>query len=232
MISTISIVIPVYNEKNTIGKIIGKVLGSDTLGLKKELIIIDDGSTDGSADVLKKYQNKKIKILFHKENGGKGVALRHGFKEATGEIILVQDADLEYHPKDYPKIIRPFLKGNVKAVYGSRDLSGKNRHSSIFFHAGGRLVTSFTNFLFKSNLTDEATGYKAFNAEFLKSLPLKCKRFEFCPEVTALTLKRNASILEVPISYSARHRREGKKIKAKDGIEAIWTLVRIKLTNS
>lgn len=228
MAKTISIIIPVYNEESSIEKVIKRVLKANTLGYQKEIIIVDDGSTDNTTKLLKKIKNNRIKKLFHNKNKGKGAALRYGFSKAKGQIILVQDADLEYHPKDFPKIIRPFLKNNVKVVYGSRELSGKNKHSSIFFHAGGRLVTLVANFLFAASITDEATGYKAFDARLLKSLPLKCQRFEFCPEVTALLLKRGEIIHEVPITYSARHHGQGKKIKAYDGLEAIWTLLRIK----
>jgi len=227
----VSIVIPVYNEIKTINKIVERVLKADTLGLRKEIIIVNDASTDGTKKVLDDIKKRNIKVFHHKKNKGKGAALRTGFPKATGDIILVQDADLEYHPKDFPKLISPLLGNKSKAVYGSRELSGKNKHSSIFFHAGGWLITLTTNLLYNSSLTDEATGYKAFKANFLKSLPLKCKRFEFCPEVTALTLKRGEKIIEVPISYYARHRHEGKKIRATDGIKAIYTLVKIKLTN-
>jgi len=224
----VSIIIPVYNEKATIQKIINKVLKSNTLKLKREVIVIDDGSTDGTRDLLKKIKNKEIKIIFFKNNKGKGSALRAGFKKASGDIILIQDADLEYHPSEYPKILRPIISKQVKVVYGSRELSGKNIHSSAIFHAGGKFVTFVTNFLFKSKLSDEATGYKAFESKLLKSLPLSCKRFEFCPEVTAHVLKRGEKIMEVPILYTARHRHEGKKIKTMDGIEAIFTLFRVK----
>jgi dolichol-phosphate mannosyltransferase len=228
MINSISIIIPVYNEMNTIEKIVDRVVKSSTLGLKKEIIIVDDGSIDGTTDLLKKLTHKGLKILFIKKNSGKGTALRAGFKKANGDIVIVQDADLEYNPKDYPRIIKPFLNTNLSVVYGSRELSGKNRHSSAIFHAGGRLVTNLTNILFGSKLTDVPTGYKAFKKDVIKKIPLKCKRFEFCPEVTAHILKMGIRIKEVPISYLARHRAEGKKIKAKDGLVAIYTLLRIK----
>lgn len=231
MIRSISIVIPVFNEKNTIKKIIDRVVKSNTLGLKKEIIIIDDGSTDGTSKVLRSIKQKGVFTIFHKKNKGKGAALRTGFKRANGNIIIVQDADLEYDPKDYPKILRPFFNKNVSVVYGSRELSGKNLHSSVVFHAGGRLITTATNLLFNANLTDVPTGYKAFKKELLKKIPLKCNKFEFCPEVTAHILKMGVKIKEVPITYVARHRHEGKKIKAKDGLEALYTLLRVKFSN-
>lgn len=224
----VSIIIPVYNESNTIEKIIKRVKNSNSLGMKKEIIIVDDGSTDDTPNIINKLKDKEIKIFFLRNNSGKGTALRKGFKEATGDIIIVQDADLEYNPKDFPIILIPLINGDAKVVYGSRELSGKNKHSSIFFHAGGKLVTMATNLLFTSNLTDEATGYKVFDARFLKKLPLKCQRFEFCPEVTAMTLLKKERIIEVPISYKARHRGEGKKIKVIDGLMAIWTLLKIR----
>jgi glycosyltransferase involved in cell wall biosynthesis len=228
---SITIVIPVYNEKNTIKKIIDRVTQASTLGLKKEIIVVDDGSTDGTTKTLRSLKQKGLKILYHKRNKGKGAALRFGFKVATGDLVVVQDADLEYDPKDYSKIIRPFINENALVVYGSRELSGKNRHSSIIFHAGGRLVTNTANLLFGSHLTDVPTGYKAFRKEILQKIPLKCNKFEFCPEVTAHLLKNGVKIKEVPINYVARHRREGKKIRAKDGVEALYTLFKVKLTN-
>lgn len=229
---TVSIVIPVFNEENTIEEIIKRVLAADTLNLRKEIIIIDDKSTDKTRNILKKIKHKNIKVLKHSKNLGKGAALRTGFKKVTGQIVIVQDADLEYHPKEFNKLLKPIVEKKTKVVYGSRELSGKNTHSSAIFHAGGRLVTLATNFLFGSNLTDEATGYKVFETDFLKSIDLKCNKFEFCPEVTAHALKRKEKIIEVPIKYSPRHRAEGKKIKAWDGIEAIWTLIKVKLASA
>ena len=228
----VSIVVPVYNEESTIQEILTRASKAITIGLDKEIIVVDDGSSDKTVSKIKNLKIKKLTLLKHMKNKGKGSALRTALKRASGDIILVQDADLEYSPKEYPKLLKPILKGAGKVVYGSRELSGKNTHSSIFFHAGGRLVTFLTNLLYGSSLTDESTGYKVFDAKFLKSLPLKCRRFEFCPEVTALTLKKGEKIIEVPISYSARHKEDGKKIKAMDGIEAIWTLLKIRFKNT
>jgi glycosyltransferase involved in cell wall biosynthesis len=227
--SKVSIVIPIYNEEHTVYEIIKRVLKSDTLGLSKEVIIVDDGSVDGTRKQLKKIKDKRFKNYFHRKNKGKGAALRTGFKYVTGDIVLIQDADLEYHPEEYPKLLRPFLNSRTKVVYGSRELSGKNIHSSVLFHMGGRMVTTFANLLYGSNLTDEATGYKLFDTQLLQELPLKCQGFEFCPEVTALILKRKIKIKEIPIKYTARHTNEGKKIRAKDGVKAIWTLFRIRI---
>lgn len=226
----ISIIIPTYNEERTLVDLLHRVKVASALGLKKEIIIIDDGSTDSSISILKKFKDNNIIITINKSNMGKGYSLRKGIRIASGEIIITQDADLEYNPNEYSKLIKPIIDNKTNIVYGSRELTGKNVHSSILFHAGGRLVTFITNILFSSNLTDEATGYKVFRAETLKSLKLKSKGFEFCPEVTGHLLKRGEKIIEIPITYKARHRHEGKKINTKDGIVAIWTLLKIKLT--
>lgn len=227
-LNKISIIIPAYNEEKTIKKVVYSVINSNTLGLKKEIIVVSDGSTDETSTILRKINSKLLRIIINSKNKGKGHALRTGFKKATGDIILIQDADLEYNPKDYVKIIRPFLKSNVKVIYGSREITGKNKHSSVFFHAGGRMVTGFTNLLFNSKLTDVPTGFKVFKKDLLSKINLTCIRFEFCPEVTAKILKKGIHIKEVPITYKARHRSEGKKINWIDGIEAIWTLFKIK----
>lgn len=222
----LTIIIPVFNERQTIRPILGKVAQADSLGLAKEIIVVDDGSTDGTTSILRTYQDKKVTILYHGQNQGKGTAVRTGIKNATGDIILIQDADLEYHPKEYPILLKPFLNEGAQVVYGSRELSGKNRHSSLFFHIGGRTVTSVTNLLYGSHLTDVPTCYKAFRKDIIAQLPLRCQRFEFCPEVTAQLLKRHIPIIEVPIGYTARSKKEGKKIKLRDGLQAIWTLIR------
>lgn len=226
---TLSIIMPAYNELKTLPKILKQVQKADCLGLKKEIIIVDDGSTDGTAKLLRSLRQTGIKTFFHNQNKGKGAAVRTGIKNATGDIILIQDADLEYHPEEYPVLIHPFLKSRASVVYGSRELSGQNRHSSILFHIGGRFVTLMTNLLFGSHLTDVPTCYKAFKRDIIAQLPLRCQRFEFCPEVTAHLLKRNIPIIEVPIKYNSRDKKEGKKIKARDGVEAFWTLIRCRI---
>lgn len=228
---TLSIIMPAYNESRTLATILDRVKAADTLGLAKEIIIIDDGSSDNTGEILRNLEKKNliVKALYHEKNRGKGAAVRTGIWAATGDIILIQDADLEYHPEEYPTLIRPFLESNVSVVYGSRELSGENRHSSKLFHLGGRSVTRLTNLLYGSSLTDVPTCYKAFDRELIMSLPLRCQRFEFCPEVTAHVLKRGIPILEVPIKYTARNKDEGKKIKARDGLEAFWTLVRCRI---
>lgn len=223
---TISIIIPAYNEAATIAKLLTQVNQADTLGLTKEIIVVNDGSRDTTAKIVKKLTILGLKLIDHPHNLGKGAAVRTGIKASHGDIILIQDADLEYHPDEYPNIIQPFLSSKAQVVYGSRELSGKNRHSSALFHAGGRMVTSTTNLLFGGNLTDVPTCYKAFLRDILLALPLRCVRFEFCPEVTAHLLSRNITIIEVPITYTSRGKSEGKKIQIRDGIEALWTLLR------
>ena len=224
----LSIIIPVYNEEKSIRKILSKVFASK-IPLEKEVICIDDGSSDRTADVLRKAKsiNKDIKLAMHKKNQGKGAAIRTGIKKATGDIIIIQDADLEYDPNDYAALVRPIIEGKALVVYGSRRLNKKNRqHSGVSFFMGGVGLTVMTNLLYGTGITDEPTCYKVFRADILKGIKLECKRFEFCPEVTAKVAKKKIRIYEVPISYYPRTSRQGKKIKWKDGFEAAWTLVK------
>jgi dolichol-phosphate mannosyltransferase len=221
----LSIIMPVYNEKNTIEEIIRRVCA--VAGIEKELIVVDDFSTDGTREFLKEYMDDcNIKVLFHDKNFGKGMAIRTGIKNVTGDMVIIQDADLEYDPNDYLKLIKPIVEDGADVVYGSRLLSHKNKMSYLRYFIGGQIVTWFTNLLYKSSLTDEPTCYKLFRADLLKSLRLNCKRFEFCPEVTAKVRKRRVKITEVPISYEPRKIKEGKKITWKDGLQAIWTLLK------
>lgn len=225
---SVSIIIPVFNERRTIEKIIDRVLLADTLGLSKEIILVDDGSTDDTRAIISKLHKSGLKKLLLDKNYGKGYALRQGFSIATGDIVIVQDADLEYNPDDYPVLLSPFLAQGAKVVYGSRELN-INKHSYPVFFIGGKIVTLTTKLLFGGRLTDVPTGYKAFDRLLLKKIPLKCMRFEFCPEVTAEILKREIRITEVPIRYKPRRIEDGKKIKWQDGIEAIITLVRVRV---
>jgi len=225
---TVSIVIPVYNERATVKKVIETVAAAPSLGLDKEIIVVDDGSTDGTAEIIRGIRRRGLKKLFLTQNGGKGTALRAGFGKITGEIVIVQDADLEYNPGDYPVLLAPFLSQNVQAVFGSRELN-INKHSYPAYFVGGKLVTYAARILFGGRLTDVPTGYKAVEAKLLKSLKLRCKRFEFCPELSGLLLKRRVRMVEVPIRYKPRTIEEGKKIRFRDGVEAIWTLVRVRM---
>lgn len=225
----ISILIPVYNEEKTLKNIVEKVLRADTLGLTKEIIIINDGSSDSTGQVAAKLVNRSTKMIEYSDNRGKGYALRLGLQHAKGDLVLIQDADLEYDPQDYRHLIKPlFLDYATAAVYGSRELTPNSR-SYVAYFAGGKLVTWLTNFLYSSHLTDVNSGYKVFRTQVLRLLELNTDGFDFCPEVTAKLLKSGRKIQEVPIRYCPRTFEEGKKIGIKDGLTAIVTLIRIRL---
>lgn len=233
---TVSIIIPVYNEGKTIATIVDRVIKADTLKLEKEIIVVDDGSTDQTPKILKSLKKKysklgsNFRILIKPKNEGKGASLRRGFAMSRGEIIVVQDADLEYNPADFAELLKPIVNKRAQVVYGSRMLKkGKMHHGGIFFFAGGQLINKLTNWLYQIKLTDEATGYKVFRSEILEMIELKCQRFEFCPEFTAKVSMLGIPIEEVPISYLGRTTREGKKIQWLDGAEAIWTLLKLRV---
>lgn len=226
----LSVIIPVYNERKTILEILKQV---QAVKLKKEIIIVDDFSTDGTREILKKINNKDIKIVFHGKNFGKGRAVRTGIKNISGDIVVIQDADLEYNPQDYLNLVKPIVNEEAKAVYGTRFPRGSETPSiwkNRFFLAN-RILTKTANFLYGADITDEPTCYKMFDSELLKSINLKCTRFEFCPEVTAKVRKRGFEIKEVPISYTPRTTDDGKKIKWRDGFEAVWTLIKYRFVD-
>jgi len=226
----ISVIIPVYNEKNTILEIIRRV---KAVKIPKEIIIVDDFSTDGTREVLRRINDKEIKIFYHEKNYGKSHALRTGIKKINGKIAIIQDADLEYDPQDYPSLIRPILEGKTKVVYGTRFPRYKKR-LSLFknkFYLANKILTLTSNILYNTKITDEPTCYKIFDTNVLKSIRLKSERFEFCPEVTAKVRKLGFKIYEVPISYNPRSVEEGKKINWRDGFEAIWTLIKYRFIN-
>ena len=222
----LSVIIPCYNEFRTILPLLERV---QRVSLAKEIIIVDDGSTDGTRDLLTVLVAglPGITVLLHPENRGKGAAVQTALAHATGEIVIIQDADLEYDPEDYHAVIAPICAGSTQIVYGSRNLR-PNHYSYQSFYWGGRLVTWVTNLLYGVRLTDEATCYKAFARPVLQEVELCARGFDFCPEVTAKVLRRGYAIQEVPISYYARPREEGKKIRARDGFLAIWTLTRLR----
>ena len=225
----ISIVIPIYNEQKTLETLIAKVNAVD---YHKEIILVDDFSTDGSRAILESYENKEnFKVLYHKRNQGKGAALRTGFSNVSGDIIIIQDADLEYNPSDYGTLLEPILDGRADVVYGSRFLGGPHRVLLFWHYVGNLLLTTFSNMLTNVNLTDMETGYKAFTKEVKERLTFKCDRFGFEPEFTAKVAKNNFRIYEVPISYSGRDYSEGKKITWKDGVAAIWYIFKFRFTN-
>ena len=219
----LSVIIPIYNEADTIEETLARVAAVD---VPKEVIAVDDCSTDGTLDLLERASG--ITLIRHDRNRGKGSAIRTGLARASGEIVIVQDADLEYDPADIPAIIAPIVRGEAEAVYGSRFLRGRPKMRRRNY-LGNRVLAIAANLLFRAGLTDEATCYKAFRTELLKSIPLTCRRFEFCPEVTAKLMRRGVRIAEVPVSYSARTVAEGKKITTWDGVVALWTLLKFRV---
>jgi glycosyltransferase involved in cell wall biosynthesis len=220
----LSVLIPAFNEERTVAELVRRVLAID---LPREVIVVDDGSSDATGRVLAGIEG--IRVLRHDRNRGKGAAVVSALSVARGEICLIQDADLEYDPADIPALYERYLRGDVGAVYGSRELTPDQRRSSIFFYWGGRLVSLVTSVLYRTWITDEPTGYKLVGTELMRSLRLGARGFDLCPELTARILRRGARIAEVPIRYSPRGWAEGKKITARDGLLAIWVLVRERL---
>lgn len=224
----ISILIPVYNEVKTIEDVLTKIEETNFCNLEKEIILIDDASTDGSSDILKTLETK-YKILYHSENMGKGAALRTGLEDATGDIIIIQDADLEYDPNDYEPLIKLIIEDKADVVYGSRLSGGKPSRSFMFTHLlGNKFLTLMTNILYNTTITDMETCYKAFKASFIKDIEIKSNRFDFEPEITAKILKKHARLYELPISYYGREYQEGKKITWKDGFLALKALIKFR----
>jgi len=231
----ISIVVPIYNEDKTLDNIISAVENADVLGLEKEIVLVDDGSKDKSREILANYEDKH-KVLYHQKNQGKGAALKTGFSQATGDIILIQDADLEYDPKEYKNLLKPILDGKADVVYGSRFMGSEPHRVLYYWHyVGNKILTCLSNMLTNLNLTDMETCYKVFTKEIMDQIhsKLQSKRFGFEPEVTArvakLAKKNKCRIYEIGISYSGRTYKEGKKIGWRDGLEAIWCVVRYNL---
>ena len=229
IIKKLSVIVPVYNEKETIKEIIKRV---DQVNIPKEIIIVDDGSTDGTTKIIKSLKTKKsqLKIIIQPMNMGKGAAIRTGIKRVTGEYILIQDADLEYDPQDYLKLIKPIKAKKAQVVYGSR-FTGERRNMFFWHWVANNLLTLITNILYNSTLSDMETCYKIFPTKLIQSLKLKCTGFEFEPEVTAKILKQGIRIYEVPISYAGREYSEGKKITWTDGLTALGTLFWFRLFN-
>jgi glycosyltransferase involved in cell wall biosynthesis len=221
--------VPVYNERGTIETLLRRVLA---VPIDKEVVVVDDGSRDGTRELLAELATRlPIRVVLHERNRGKGAAIRTALAEAKGEIVIIQDADLEYDPEDYPRLIAPIVNGETNVVYGSRYLLHDNPLPLTHFKVAVLMLSAMANLLYGTRLTDEATCYKVFRTSLIRSLPLRCERFEFCPEVTARVAKRGERILEIPIRYYYRTRAQGKKIGWRDGFEAFWTLLRYRFTD-
>ncbi|MBI2596952.1 glycosyltransferase family 2 protein [Candidatus Daviesbacteria bacterium] len=232
----LSIIIPVYNEEKTIGELLQKVNNQKLpKGLIKEIIVVDDGSSDLTQNILKGYKNKMIKVFRHKENLGKGAAIRTGLEKVSGEICIIQDADLEYDPQDYQRLLDPILKDQTQVVYGTRLINyplkfwGQEKTVLPLHLIANRFLTLLTNILYGSNLSDMETGYKLFRKKVLENIVVNSRKFDFEAEITAKILRQGIKIVEVPIKCKPRTYNEGKKISWKDGVSAIWTLFRYRL---
>jgi glycosyltransferase involved in cell wall biosynthesis len=223
----LSIIIPVYNEAENVREIIKRVQATK---LPKEIVVVDDGSMDGTREILEKLNGKrKVRVILHEKNQGKGAAVVTGMKSARGDVLLIQDADLEYDPRDYPALLQPIKEGLADVVYGSRFLGAPHRVTMFWHLVANRLLTTLTNILYNTILTDMETGYKVFRREVIEGMTIKAKSFNFEPEFTAKVLKRNYRIFEVPISFNPRDYSQGKKIKLKDAFEAVWTLLKYRV---
>ena len=225
----LSIVIPAYNERETIIEILRTVMDSPAVGLAKEVIVVDDFSTDGTREILKERVDGKdtVRVFYHDRNRGKGAALRTGIARTTGDIVLIQDADMEYDPMEYPKLLAPIFEGKADVVYGSRFLGGDPKRVLYFWHAvGNKFLTTLSNMFTNLNLTDMETCYKVFRGEILRRIRIEENRFGFEPEITAKVARLRCRIYEVGISYTGRTYAEGKKINWKDGVRAIWCILK------
>jgi glycosyltransferase involved in cell wall biosynthesis len=225
----LTVIIPIYNEVDSLQEIVKRVINT---ALAWEIILVDDGSVDGTRELLKEMDGKdNVRVILHESNQGKGAAVRTGFDAARGDVLLIQDADLEYDPRDYPTLLKPLDEGIADVVYGSRFLGGPRRVVMFWHMVANFLLTFMTNILYNTILSDMETGYKVFRRKVIEGMPLHAKRFDFEPEFTAKVLKRKYRIFEVPITFNPRDYSEGKKIKLKDAFEAVWTLLKYRFVD-
>jgi glycosyltransferase involved in cell wall biosynthesis len=224
----ISFLVPVYNERSTVLELLERV---DALGLDRQIVVVDDGSTDGTAELLREWHRRHPEdVLLTQANGGKGAALRAAIPHVDGDIVVIQDADLEYDPADVPALVEPILRGSADVVYGSRLSGGRPQRAYLFWHlVGNRFLSLLTGVLYNTTLSDMETGYKAFRSDVLRSLDLRENGFSIEPEITAKVCKRKLRVYQLPISYYGRTYEEGKKITWRDGFRAIWVLLRVRV---
>lgn len=225
---TLSVIVPVYDERNTVGEIVRRMRAVDLGGLELEIVMVDDASKDGTDKILSALEDSTVRVLRHPVNQGKGAAIRTGLEFARGDLLLIQDADLEYDPEDWPKLIAPIQKGKARVVYGSR-FTGERKNMLFLHWIGNRFLSLVTNILYNTTISDMETCYKLFDRSVLEGITIEAQRFEFEPEITAKVLRRGHRIYEVPISYAGREMDEGKKITWRDGFIALWTLVKFRV---
>jgi glycosyltransferase involved in cell wall biosynthesis len=225
---SLTVIMPVFNERTTVAEVIRRMRAVE-LPLTLEIVAVDDGSSDGSDKVLGALEDSTVRVLRHQKNEGKGAAIRTGMREARGDLVLIQDADLEYDPNDWPKLLEPILRGKARVVYGSR-FTGERKNMLPLHWMGNRLLSLVTNVLYSSTLSDMETCYKLFDSQVLEGLTIVSNRFDFEPEITAKILRRGHRIYEVPISYAGREPDEGKKITWRDGFSAMRALIKFRFT--
>ena len=225
----LSVIVPVFNERNTVVEIVRRMRAVE-LPVEREIVLVDDGSDDGTRAVLPQLGDSTVRVVTHPHNRGKGAAVRTGLANVTGDLVIVQDADLEYDPEDWPRLLAPVLKGKAQVVYGSR-FTGERRNMLFLHWLGNRFLSLVTNVLYNTTLSDMETCYKVFDRRILDGIKLRSERFEFEPEITAKILKKRIRIYEVPISYAGREPEEGKKITWHDGFSALWTLLKYRVVD-